>query len=204
MRWPTLLFLLLVGFGAYHYSQTGPVPMPPAGVLVAAEPQQIALKSPPSLALENYRVEALAQFAIEARVLGSESYRFGREAEISPLDLALGWGAMSDSAVLQRIDISQRGRFYFWRVDAFPIPREEIEHHSANMHMIPGDAAVERALKQIRPGQLVRLRGYLVAISADDGWQWRSSLSRQDTGNGACELMWVESVEIGSVSPVRS
>ena len=66
-------------------------------------------------------------------------------------------------------------------------------------HMIPAHAAVARKLNQVRPGHIVRLRGYLVAVSADDGWQWRSSLSRTDTGNGACELMWVESVEFGTI-----
>jgi hypothetical protein len=200
MRWKTLLFILLVGFGAYQYSQTRPVTVTQTGAIVAETPYQIPLESPPRLALENYHVEPLAEFSIEARVLATERYRLGRESEISPVDFALGWGAMSDSAVLDRIDISQRGRFYFWHVDEFPIPREEIESHSANMHMIPANASVARRLKEIRPGQIVRLQGYLVAISADDGWKWRSSLSRTDTGNGACELVWVESVEIGTIS----
>ncbi|HSI22384.1 MAG TPA: hypothetical protein VK959_05115 [Methylophilaceae bacterium] len=200
MRWQTLAFIALVGFGAYQFSHTSPVEISRTGILIANEPQQLPINSPPRLTLENYRVEPLAKYTLEARVLGTERYRLGREADISPVDFALGWGAMSDTTVLEEIDISQSGRFYFWRVDEFPIPREEIEAHSANTHMIPADAAVARRLKEVRPGQIVRLRGYLVAISADDGWQWRSSLSRTDTGNGACELMWVESVEIGTVS----
>lgn len=200
MRWQTLAFIALVGFGAYQYSQTRPVTVTQTGAIVAEKPYQTPVESPPRLALENYHVEPLAKFSIEARVLSTERYRLGRESEISPVDFALGWGAMSDSAVLDRIDISQHGRFYFWHVDEFPIPREEIESHGANMHMIPANAAVARRLKEIRPGQVVRLRGYLVAISADDGWKWRSSLSRTDTGNGACELVWVESVEIGTGS----
>ena len=56
-----------------------------------------------------------------------------------PEDLALGWGRMSDSDVLAKIDITQSGRFYYWHVDDFPIPRREIETSSANMHMIPSD-----------------------------------------------------------------
>jgi hypothetical protein len=196
MRWQTLLFILLVGFGGYQYSQSRPVAASP-GILAAETPRQVTLDSTPTLHLDNYHVEPLAQFSVQARVLGTERYRLGREAEISPVDFALGWGAMSDSRVLDRIDISQRGRFYFWRVDEFPIPREEIESHSANMHMIPANASVARRLKDVRPGQVVRLRGYLVAVTADDGWQWRSSLSRTDTGSGACELFWVEWAETG-------
>ena len=46
--------------------------------------------------------------------------------------------------------------------------------------------------------QVITLHGYLVEVRANDGWHWRSSLTRNDTGNGACELVWVESVEIGA------
>lgn len=145
--------------------------------------------------MKDYQIEPLADFSLKARVLGAEHYRFGRESEISPVDLALGWGRMSDPTVLSRIDIRQSNRFYFWHVQEFPIPREEIERHSANMHMIPADASVARQLDRIRPGQVVTLQGYLVEIRAADGWHWRSSLSRDDTGNGACELVWVRSIE---------
>ena len=79
-----------------------------------------------------------------------------------PTDLALGWGRMSDSAVLAKIDITQSGRFYYWRVKEFPIPRREIETSSANMHMIPADNDVKRQLEQVREGQLVRIEGFLV------------------------------------------
>jgi hypothetical protein len=40
----------------------------------------------------------------------------------------------------------------------------------------------------------VIVRGYLVEARGADGWRWRSSLTREDTGAGACELIWVESV----------
>lgn len=199
MRWQTLAFAALVAYGAWHFSQSRPLEIARTGTLITHDPVQARVVSPPHLALDRYHVEPLATYSIEARILGTERYRLGREAEISPVDFAVGWGAMSDSAVLKQIDITQRGRFYFWRVQQFPIPQGEIESHSANMHMIPANAAIARKLAEVRPGHIVRLRGYLVAISADDGWQWRSSLSRTDTGNGACELMWVESVEFGTI-----
>jgi hypothetical protein len=36
-----------------------------------------------------------------------------------------------------------------------------------------------------------------VDVSAPDGWQWRSSRTRTDSGAGACEVIWVEDVELG-------
>ena len=59
------------------------------------------------------------------------------------------------------------------------------------MHMIPATGEVARALAGIRAGQRVRIDGWLVEVQADDGWRWRSSTSREDTGGGACEVVYV-------------
>ena len=64
------------------------------------------------------------------------------------------------------------------------------------MHMIPSSNQIARALKRVRRGQVVQLSGYLVKIEAPDGWQWRSSLSRKDTGNGSCEVIYVKDFRI--------
>ena len=137
-----------------------------------------------------------AHFEATARVLSREDYRFDAGAALAPTDLALGWGRMSDSGVLDRIEITQSGRFYYWRVKDFPIPRREIEESSANMHIIPADAGVRAMLDRVRPGELVHLEGFLVDARRADGWRWNTSLTREDTGNGACELVFVESLTV--------
>ena len=168
----------------------------PPGVVADSDPVQRPVDAALSLERKGIAIQALQRFEIEARVLSASTYRLDREADLAPVDLALGWGRMSDSAVLDRLSISQSGRFYFWRADEFPIPRREIETHSANMHMIPSSPAVERRLKDIVRGQVVRISGYLVEAKAGDGWTWRSSLTRDDTGYGACELIWVEELAV--------
>lgn len=195
MTWTRLFFIFLIGFGAFHYLTQREIVHGP-GVLVAEEPYQRSLGSAATQTINDFQVTPLARFSIRARVLASKDYYFGREADLSPVDLALGWGRMSDETVLQNINISQAGRFYYWRVNAFPIPREEIESHSANMHMIPADANVKKALQNIRVGNVVQLHGYLVEARTADGWRWKSSLTRDDTGYGACELVLVESIEV--------
>jgi hypothetical protein len=135
---------------------------------------------------------------VRARVLSKEGYWFDRGSRISPLDLALGWGRMSDQAILGRLSVSQSGRCYTYRPrnDQFPIPVEEIVAHSANMHLIPSTTAIERTLKSARRGNIVDLTGYLVAVESGDGSRWRSSLSRTDSGGGSCELVWVRSAVV--------
>jgi len=134
----------------------------------------------------------LAGFSIDARVLSRREYRSDREAGLSPVDLALGWGRMRDDAVLSQLDISQSGRWYRYRYGGTPpIPQAEIDRSAANMHMIPGSRAIAAALDDVEAGQRVRIDGWLVEAQAPDGWRWRSSLTREDTGQGACELVYV-------------
>ncbi|WP_211233692.1 hypothetical protein [Zooshikella ganghwensis] len=103
---------------------------------------------------------------------------------------------MSDESVINNITFSQSNRWYYWRTDAFPIPRREIETSSANMHMIPANEFVEDALKSVKKGDIIQLVGSLVNVDANDGWRWRSSMTRTDTGGGSCELIWVENLSI--------
>jgi hypothetical protein len=103
---------------------------------------------------------------------------------------------MSDSAILKNITISQGNRWYHWHTDDFPLPRAELETHSANMHMIPANAAIEKTLNNITAGQIVQIKGALIEAQAADGWHWRSSLSREDTGAGACEVVYVQAITV--------
>lgn len=159
--------------------------------------QQEKLDSPINFKHQEFTISKAADFQIKAKVLAKENYHFGREADLSPTDLALGWGRMSDETILQEIKITQSGRFYRWRVDSFPIPRQEIETHSANMHLIPANDHIKNVIDDIREGEIIELSGSLVNVVSDaDGWRWKTSLTRNDTGNGACELIWVESLRI--------
>ena len=190
--------ILIVGaliLGFVHWWSGRPVSHAP-GQIAPLEPLQTKLDAAAPIKKGEFDIHPLAEFQLQARVLGREDYYLGRESDLSPIDLALGWGPMSDSAVLENIDISQSGRFYFWRANKFPIPHAEISRHSANMHMIPADAAVADRLKDVREGDVVALRGFLVRVESNDNWRWNSSLSRDDTGNGACELVWVRDFTI--------
>lgn len=175
---------------AWHYTQR-PRSHPP-GVLVAEAPAQGPLDSDVGLPPQaGFSITALATFALSARVLGRADYRYDDGAKLAPTDLALGWGRMSDSAVLEKVDISQAIRFYHWQVTEFPIPEREIIESSANMHLIAADDDVARSIARTRVGDIVSLDGYLVRANGPRGYTWTSSLTRSDSGDGACELVWV-------------
>lgn len=198
-----LMLSLWGGWSWWHARPLHPGP----GELAPDDPVQTALDEPVEpIHLGDFTLTARAKFELVARVLSTEHYHADAGAALVPEDFALGWGRMSDSAVLEDIDISQSGRFYYWHVERFPIPRREIETHSANMHLIPADAGVRRALERVRVGQVVALDGFLVDADRADGWHWRTSLTRDDTGAGACELFYVMAVGVptGQEDPVSA
>lgn len=162
------------------------------GVLAPHPPEQEEIIPSISFPFKDYKITPLAKFHIKAKVLSKKEYRRGREAELSPVDFALGWGKMSDEGVLDSIKISQSNRWYKWWTDKYPIPRQEIETNSGNMHLMPANKSVELIMKRARKGDIVAFSGSLVRIGAKDGWRWISSLSRTDIGAQSCELVWVE------------
>ena len=185
----------IIAFAAYQIVQPSAVELGP-GVSAPEQPLQTKPAESQTIRIDDYTITPLADFSITAKVLAKKHYRTGREADLSPYDLALGWGRMSDESILNSIKITQSGRWYRWNTKDMPIPRREIESNSANMHMIPANEFVELQLGDVKEGQVISLSGHLVEVKASDGWRWKSSLTRNDTGGGACELIYVTSFSI--------
>lgn len=188
-----LLLLAAAIFGLIRHVQTRPIQRPP-GVLAPLPPSQTPLSRGSEVRLEKpgYRIEPVAHFELEARVLSKRLYRYDAAASISPVDLALGWGRMSDTGVIEKLRIWQSDRFYFYAwLREPPIPLEEMVRSSANMHLIPGSPSIELRLRRLKPGHLVWIKGFLVNVTGPNGFYWKTSTVRHDTGNGACEIVWV-------------
>ena len=192
-HWRIVLALAAMGAGVAALVEGRAIDRPP-GVLVTDEPWQELVKQPP-FAYGDYQLTPLADFEVEARVLSVEQYNVDGGAAVSPIDFALGWGPMSDSAVLSHFRISQGARFFTIYPDEQAIDLKTAMRNASNMHLIPADGALEDHLKEVRPGNIVLLRGQLVSVAGPNNFTWTSSLTRGDTGNGACELFYVESVE---------
>jgi hypothetical protein len=196
-----LLALALAFFLYFHLHR--PITYP-AGILIGSEPTQIALTGGEQMIEHGeFHLKPLARFSINGRILHRKTYGYDRQAKLVPVDLALGWGPMSDQAVLDKIKISQSMRFYWYEYRLPPpIAQEQIISHSTNLHVIPATSAVASFCNSLRQGELVHLQGKLVEATGPEIGIWRSSLSRTDTSNGACELMLVD--ECAKLDPAES
>lgn len=139
----------------------------------------------------------VASFDVAGVVAGAERYRFDNEAFLSPVDFVLTWGELPADPYRSKVTYRQMTRYYFWRTPSSDLDAGYIQSHSSNMHMIPATSNLKRALTSVGEGDSVRVRGLLVNAAREDGYTWNSSRSRKDSGPGACELIWVEELQVG-------
>jgi len=66
----------------------------------------------------------------------------------------------------------------------------------SNNHLLPADAEVERTIRDIRRGDQIFLRGYLVSYERGPEFKRGSSTTRADNGAWSCETIYVTSARI--------
>lgn len=141
-----------------------------------------------------------ASYEITARVMSKKRYHDGWGAKIGPYDFVLAWGKLTQPGMNKFIKYSQMRRFYFYKCTwNCPLTQEYISSHSANTHLIPANDNITKVLKIIKKGNVIKLWGFLINVEGtykEGQVNWRTSTTREDTGNGACEVMYVEKVRL--------
>ena len=187
--------VILAGFA--YMAGHAPERVLPPGQIAPRAPVQIMLDNAPPVHVGDVKLTPRARFSLEARVLSRERYYLGSLAALIPIDIAFGWAEMSDSALLSKLSISQSMRFYYWSYSgAPPAAHDVISRSSANMHLIPQTKEIASILLSARAGDVVTLEGDLVDVRKGDEWWMTTSLTRDDTGAGACEIIYVRSASI--------
>ena len=173
----------------------------------AAEPEQAAITAEPPIELElkGYQVRLTPRAAYKVCGYAAETSRklLDKWDFVMPLDLALVWGPVADPAVLSHMKFHLSDRYVSYWYDA-STPSAVIGRlpaHVANNHLVPATEEVARDLGRIRLGDLVTLQGKLVDVEIRDAGgavaaRMRTSLTRDDVGSGACEILWVEAVQV--------
>jgi hypothetical protein len=176
------------------------------------EPLQTALSTAPPIEFtrNGYRYEVTPRFDYRISGLIVRKMDYGwfvidRAQKAFSVDLCLLWGDNLRRKVHQdsTIRFSQDCRWCWaqWHGDlAFNLQQ------MSNNHLLPADDRVEAKIKSLQTGDQVSLRGKLINVTAclfDKGGRydsgaitWNTSTTRDDTGAGACEVIYVEDVEV--------
>lgn len=188
-----LYFLIAIALW-FHFYHIGKAPPYGPGIIAAGEPYQWET-SEPAMDIDSFEIRPRASFEGEARVLAAEHFYLDRKAWLSPMDIVIGWGNLSDEEILSLVKFDQSSRSYSW-VNSNPnIDDEEITLSTANLNIIPADNIIADKLDRIKIGQFIRFSGLLVDVERTMHWKWKTSLSRRDRGSKASEILYLTELE---------
>jgi hypothetical protein len=68
----------------------------------------------------------------------------------------------------------------------------------SNNHLLADRPSIAARLRSVKIGDQVRIRGWLAEYAHNQGFAFKrgTSLTRDDTGNGACETIYVQEVDV--------
>lgn len=177
------------------------------GVLAAAEPELTVGSSRVEWSdARGVKYRPLGRFAGRVVVVSRTNYSLGEFAHLSPTDLAIVWGPLSDPAEYSQLAFTQMGspfagRFVFPEIKRGSAlarrPAAEVRDYLlanlTHLHTIAADRDIASRLAGIRPGQVIRFAGTLVEVTAPGGGRYTSSLALNDYD---CEIAWIEEVAL--------
>ena len=149
-----------------------------------------------------YRVEPQFEYDITGLVVSyrhhDDSSRMHRLANdhLNMLDVCVIWGGNPGNEWLHEFD--------FWNgiftCNVSTRSREAWESFAmdelSNNHLISDDEFIRKQVRKISVGDQIRVRGYLASYSSEGGSRRGTSTTRTDTGDGACETIYVDDFRI--------
>jgi hypothetical protein len=172
---------------------------------IANEPQQKkARKRPFDVTYENVKYNIAPEY--EYDIVGMiVSYRHHDDNSrmhqlsndhLNMLDVCVVWGDNTQGAQLHKLkfwngiftcNVQTRDQVAWDSFDMYQL---------SNNHLISDDDFVRKQVQKIRIGDQIRVRGYLTSYGSPGIPPRGTSTTRLDTGDGACETIYVERFEI--------
>ncbi len=210
-RWIFLILLITMAITFFTRNNHRSVENPLS--VLFDEPQQTKIEQAENIKFEkdgfSYDLEPLYEYEINGLVVNRFDYTWfslTRTDNVFPIDLCMTWGNNIKNGTYRdrSVDFRQNGRWCFanWGPD-INFDFDEV----SNNHLVIDDKQIEKLAFSINEGDQIRIKGKLVNVEAEnvDGESqkyeptlssWRSSTNRDDSGGGACEVIYVEELEI--------
>jgi len=171
---------------------------------VANEPQQSKTKRQSFEAAWNgigYNIEPQFDYDLVGLVVSfrhhdnnSRMHRLAND-HLNMLDICVVWGNNTKDAELQKIDF-WNGIFTCNVKTRDQAAWESFDMHQlSNNHLISNDEDIRDRVRGIRIGDQIHIQGVLASYESPGGLRGTST-TRTDTGDGACETIYVDRFEI--------
>lgn len=146
------------------------------------------------------RVRPVADYELWGLVVSHNNIRsvadiYHDSSSVDTKDLCVVWGSNLQSGALDQVEFESGPWTCYYR---YPPGVRFRASQMSNNHLVTDQAALRAALDDVRVGDQIHVKGALVDYQVDD-WRefWRrSSRVRTDGGNGACEVLFFDELEV--------
>ncbi|MDR7377884.1 hypothetical protein J2X19_002563 [Rhodoferax ferrireducens] len=122
---------------------------------------------------------------------------------LNVVDLCVVWGANAAAGAYERMAFSSGQFVCYFSTDDDATWRPDYVRALSNNHLLTDSPRIARQLRGMQVGDQIRLRGSLVEYAHNAGFAFfrGTSTSRDDTGNGACETIFVREASVLQAAP---
>ena len=148
-------------------------------------------------------IKKLYSYEVSGRVVQTYEYKdyyYGDETynTIAKKDVGIVWGNLVQDDILKNIKFSMNGarflKYTYRRGDWKKKLGAPIKKLCSNNHLISDDETITALIKQIKKNADIKISGYLINAYWGNSYL-TTSISRDDEGNGACEVVYVTDIK---------
>lgn len=189
------ILICIVAYSGYHVWSNYPIKHGP-GVIAQNPPKINNTVFKDDFSFKKARLFPLKEISGEVRILENKKYYFDSNSEISPLDVLVGWSEMSDEKNIDHVNASLDDRYLKLKYSRPPLPLKTIMDQIALWHLVPSTKEMEKKLKNVRRGSVIRLEGQIVNINKPNGHRWVSLIKKNDSEDLDRKIIWITSLNI--------
>jgi len=171
---------------------------------IVAEPQQTKTRERPFNVVVNnveYLIEPQFAYDLTGMIVsyrqheGNSRMHLQANDHLNVADVCVVWGD-NTSSQLNKLD--------FWNgiftCNVFTRDQQAWDsfdmNQLSNNHLISEDESIRNRVRDIQIGDQIRVRGFLASYSNPRGGKRGTSITRTDTGDGACETVYIDYFKI--------
>lgn len=176
---------------------------------VEREPLQSRTQKAPFDVIYNdteYRIEPEYNYDISGVIVsfrhheGTSRMHARANDHLNMLDVCVVWGGNAGNPALQFFDFWNGIFTCVFKTRSDDAWRAFEPEQLSNNHLVSDNDWIREKVRGVEVGDQIRVRGYLTSYSNVDGGRRGTSTTRKDTGDGACETIYVEQFDI--IEPV--
>lgn len=171
------ILLVIITFLGYYFWSTYPISHGP-GEMAPEKPIITRINWEKSVLYKEVEIIPIRKISAQVRIIKKEAYYFDSRSKLSPLDLLIGWGELSDERNLDNIRFHLSKRYFNYTTIKPTIQLDKILEQISLWHIVPSSELVEEEIKKLREGNIVQLEGYIVDIESKVGIEWKSEIKK--------------------------